>query len=145
MRERNPLTIRPFQTSDHERVIQIWQETNLTRPWNDPAKDIARKLTVQPELFVIGLVGNEIVATAMAGYDGHRGWVNYLAVAPNRQGHGYAGQIMDYLEERLIELGCPKINLQVRSDNASALEFYDALGYKADQAVSLGKRLIPDD
>lgn len=145
MCERNLLTIRPFQPADQERVIQLWQETNLTRPWNDPAKDIARKMTIQPELFIVGILDDEIVATAMAGYDGHRGWVNYLAVSPDCQGHGYARQIMDYLEQRLIERGCPKINLQVRSDNVSALEFYDALGYKADQAVSLGKRLIPDD
>ena len=139
------LRIRPFETDDQETVIRLWQETNLTRPWNDPAKDIARKLKIQPEFFIVGIAGDKLVATAMAGYDGHRGWVNYLAVAPAYRGRGYARQIMDYLEQQLIELGCPKINLQVRNDNVAALEFYGALGYKADQAVSLGKRLIPDE
>ena len=76
------MQIRPFQPADEAAVIALWEACKLTRPWNDPRKDIARKLAVQPELFLVGTVDGEIVATVMAGYEGHRGWVNYLAVAP---------------------------------------------------------------
>ena len=148
MSEIPELEIRPFKPSDQDDVIRLWQATGLTRPWNDPAKDISRKMKVQPELFIVGIVANEqeqLVATAMCGYDGHRGWVNYLAVAPDAQGRGYGRQIMAHLEAELLALGCPKLNLQVRAENTAALTFYEAAGYKVDAAVSLGKRLIPDD
>jgi ribosomal protein S18 acetylase RimI-like enzyme len=81
----------------------------------------------------------------MAGYDGHRGWVNYLAVAPDLRGRGLARSLMTAVEMRLTAVGCPKLNLQVRNDNEAALGFYRAIGYDVDAAVSLGKRLIPDD
>ena len=81
----------------------------------------------------------------MGGYEGHRGWVNYLAVNPDFQRQGFGRQIMAHLENKLVELGCPKINLQVRMGNTSALIFYDRIGYKEDRVVSLGKRLIKDD
>ena len=80
----------------------------------------------------------------MGGYEGHRGWVNYLAVDPVYQKHGYGRQLMAELEKRLLKLGCPKINLQVRNGNSSALEFYNRIGYKVDDVISLGKRLITD-
>jgi len=145
MSEKPQLDIRSFDVADTEQVIALWQATGLTRPWNDPRKDIERKLTVQPELFLIGLSGGELVASAMGGYDGHRGWVNYLAVAPECRGRGYGRQIMDHLEERLIALGCPKLNLQVRGGNDTAIKFYETAGYARDDVVSFGKRLIPDD
>jgi ribosomal protein S18 acetylase RimI-like enzyme len=138
------MLIRPFQEGDTDEVIALWEACGLTRPWNDPRRDIARKLAVQRELFLVGEVDGRPVATAMAGYEGHRGWVNYLAVAPDdrRAGHGRA--LMAEIERLLLERGCPKINLQVRADNPEALGFYRALGYEVDAAVSLGKRLIPD-
>jgi ribosomal protein S18 acetylase RimI-like enzyme len=93
----------------------------------------------------VGEVSNEIVASAMFGYEGHRGWVNYLAVSPQHQRHGYAKELMQFGEELLLAVGCPKLNLQVRETNAQALGFYEALGYKVDASVSLGKRLISDE
>jgi ribosomal protein S18 acetylase RimI-like enzyme len=136
--------IRSYQTSDEAAVVALWQACALTRPWNDPYKDIARKLQVQPELFLVGEVDGRLMATAMAGYEGHRGWVNYLAVAPEQQRRGYAAQLMRHIEALLLARGCPKLNMQVRTSNTAVLAFYRQLGYAQDEAVSLGKRLIPD-
>ncbi|MFN4265615.1 MAG: GNAT family acetyltransferase [Aquabacterium sp.] len=138
------MIIRPYQPLDKEAVIQLWQRCELTRPWNDPRKDIARKLSVQPELFLVGVEDGAIVATAMAGFDGHRGWINYLAVAPERQRQGHGRQLMRAVEDALLAVGCPKLNLQVRAGNAKAVAFYEALGYGQDELVSMGKRLISD-
>ena len=138
------MLIRPFARRDEDAAIALWRACDLTRPWNDPRRDIARKLTVQPELFLVGEEGGKLVATLMAGYEGHRGWVNYLAVSPPHRRRGYARVLMQEAESRLLALGCPKLNVQVRSANAEALDFYRALGYLRDEAVSLGKRLIAD-
>jgi ribosomal protein S18 acetylase RimI-like enzyme len=138
------MTIRAFQPGDEDALVALWEACGLTRPWNDPRKDIVRKLGEQPELFLVGTIAEKIVASAMAGFDGHRGWVYYVAVAPAHQ-HGNLGrQLMEELERLLRERGCPKINLLVRSSNAGAVGFYRTLGYAVDDAISLGKRLIPD-
>ncbi|MGO4281925.1 Ribosomal protein S18 acetylase RimI [Cupriavidus sp. OV038] len=138
------MQIRPYRPADESTVVALWQACGLTRPWNDPHRDIARKLTEQPELFLVGEVDAHVVATAMIGFDGHRGWVYYLAVAPACQGRGYGRMLMARAEALLIERGCPKINLQVREGNDAVMAFYAKLGYGRDAAVSLGKRLIPD-
>jgi ribosomal protein S18 acetylase RimI-like enzyme len=126
-------------------VIALWERCDLLRSWNDPKKDIRRKLAVQPELFIVGCSKEEIVATAMAGYEGHRGWVNYLAVAPEHQGKGFGRAIMAEAEKLLAELGCPKVNVQVRGTNASAIAFYERIGYRVEDVAGLGKRLEHDD
>ncbi|MCO5120220.1 MAG: GNAT family acetyltransferase [Burkholderiaceae bacterium] len=138
------MNIRPFAIADEEAVIALWQSCELVRPWNDPRKDIRRKLTTQPELFLVGEVEGAVVATVMAGFDGHRGWVNYLAVSPEHRRSGFGRAIMDHVEACLKDRGCPKLNLQVRASNHDVLEFYRRLGYAQDEVVSLGKRLIPD-
>lgn len=138
------LAIRPFHPSDEAAIIALWQACGLTRPWNDPRKDIARKLTVQSDLFLVGELDGDIVATLMGGYDGHRGWINYLAVAPSHQRRNHATALMRAVERKLLEMGCPKINLLIRSDNAAVKAFYDSLGFEQDAVISLGKRLIPD-
>jgi ribosomal protein S18 acetylase RimI-like enzyme len=138
------MDIRPFHAPDESAVVALWKECGLTRSWNDPHKDIARKLTVQPELFLVGVVDGTVVASVMAGYEGHRGWVNYLAVSPAYRGRGFARSLMEYVEQLLITRGCPKLNLQVRNTNREAIAFYRHLGYLEDEAVSLGKRLIED-
>lgn len=117
------MQIRPYTPADETAVIALWQRCELTRPWNDPRKDIERKLTVQPELFVVGERQGQIVATAMAGFDGHRGWINYLAVSPEVQKQGLGQQLMTHVEQALTAMGCPKLNLQVRAGNAQALAF----------------------
>jgi ribosomal protein S18 acetylase RimI-like enzyme len=108
-------------------------------------KDLARKSRVRADLFRVGLCEERIVATVMIGYDGHRGWINYLAVSPDHQRKGFGRQLMLEAESLLRAEGCPKINLQVRTSNASVLAFYRALGYAVDDVVSLGKRLELDD
>jgi ribosomal protein S18 acetylase RimI-like enzyme len=136
--------IRPFREDDTEPVVALWEEAGLTRPWNDPRKDIARKLRVQREWFLVVEDGGQVVASVMAGYDGHRGWVNYLAVAHSHRGRGLGRALMAEVERLLGEAGCPKVNLQVRATNEEALGFYERLGYKMDDAVSLGRRLEHD-
>ncbi len=144
-RQNGRMLIRPFQESDADAVVELWRLCELTRPWNDPYLDIARKLTVQRELFLVGTdEEGAVIASAMGGYEGHRGWVNYLAVHPDTRGAGHARALMDELESLLLARGCPKVNLQVRRDNAEALAFYAAIGYGIDDAMSLGKRLIAD-
>jgi ribosomal protein S18 acetylase RimI-like enzyme len=137
--------IRKFQSADQDQVIALWEACNLLRPWNDPVKDIQRKLTRDAELFFVGIHNDKIVASVMAGYEGHRGWVNYLAVQPEFQRSGFGRQLMQHAEAALTEIGCPKINLQIRETNIQAMNFYQALGYLDDKVIGLGKRLQVDE
>ena len=136
--------IRQFVPNDTKRVIFIWEQCDLVRNWNNPNFDIQRKLNFQKELFFVGLLNDEIIATAMFGYDGHRGWLIYFAVLPNFQKRGFGKKLMTFGEMALIEKGCPKLNLQIRNDNTKAINFYQKVGYREDAAVSFGKRLIED-
>ena len=138
------MNILPFSECDRDDVIALWDACSLTRLWNDPHKDIDRKVAFQPELFFVGKIQSRIIASAMAGYDGHRGSVFYLAVEPALHGKGYGQLMMAHIETTLQALGCPKINIAVRSTNEPVLGFYDNLSYALDDVVSLGKRLIPD-
>jgi ribosomal protein S18 acetylase RimI-like enzyme len=126
-------------------VVQLWTDCGLVVPWNNPHHDIQRKIDVQPELFLVGCLADKIVATVMAGYDGHRGWINYLAVHPDHQHTGIGRRMMEAAEIRLQAAGCPKINLQVRCTNTKVIEFYKKIGYTLDDVVSFGKRLKADD
>ena len=139
------MNIREFKAADSEELIALWQACELTRPWNDPQRDIQRKLDVDDKLFLVGVENNKVVASVMGGYDGHRGWMNYLAVAPEHQRRGLATQLVQCIEEKLLALGCPKLNLQIRTDNIAVQSFYKEIGFGVDDAVSMGKRLIPDD
>jgi ribosomal protein S18 acetylase RimI-like enzyme len=137
-------SIRPFAREDESAVVALWEAAGLTRPWNDPRKDIARKLQAQPEGFLVAVDGAETIGCVMAGYDGHRGWVNYLAVAPGSRRAGVGRALMAEAERLLRELGCPKVNLQIRAANGAAVSFYEALGYAPDDVISLGRRLEHD-
>jgi len=138
-------TIRPFDSADEDAVVELWRRCDLLRPWNDPRRDVVRKLTVQRELFLVAVEGDAVLGSVMAGYDGHRGWVNYLAVDPDARGRGIGRALMASAERGLLDLGCPKVNLQVRATNAAAIEFYKRLGYLDDDVASLGKRLLRDE
>jgi len=136
---------RPFDKSDQPAVIDLWIDCGLVVPWNDPAKDIERKLKVDPDLFLVGELDGEIVASVMGGYDGHRGWINYLAVSTRHQRKGYGRLIMEAVELAIAQKGCPKINLQIRASNTDIASFYQAIGYDIDNVIGLGKRLEPDN
>ena len=117
------LLIKPFKEGDEEALVSLWNMCKLTVPWNNPYKDIARKLKVQAELFLVGYLEDKLIASVMAGYDGHRGWINYFAVHPDFQARGYGKHLMDNVENRLRELGCPKINLQIREGNDKVFSY----------------------
>ena len=139
------MEIREFRQTDQEAVINLWKDCGLLVQWNDPLKDIQRKLKIAPDLFLVGELSGRVVATVMGGYDGHRGWINYLAVSPEHQKTGYGRLIMESVESRIKAKGCPKINLQVRESNTDIIKFYQAIGYDQDNVVSLGKRLEQDN
>jgi ribosomal protein S18 acetylase RimI-like enzyme len=138
------MIIRSYAEEDETEVIELWRKCNLARPQNNPKLDIERKLAVNPELFLVGLIEGRIVASVMGGYEGHRGWINYLGVDPNLRKQGLGRQIMNAVESVIRSKGCPKINLQVRKDNLKVMRFYEAIGYKMDEVVSMGKRLVKD-
>lgn len=135
------LIIRSFQISDEPDVIDLWHHCNLVVPQNDPKKDIDKKLQVQPELFFVGVIFNRIVSTVMTGYDGHRGWIYYLAVDPDFQQNGIGRNMVEKAEMKLRKLGCQKINLQVRNSNKSVIAFYEHISFLDDDVLGMGKRL----
>lgn len=139
------MNVRPYEDGDEEAVVALWDRCGLLRPWNDPRKDIARKKRVQRDLFLVGVVDGAIVGSVMGGYEGHRGWINYLAVDPSRRRRGLGRALMGEAERRLRALGCPKTSLQIRRDNPEAVAFYERLGYAEDDVRSFGKRLEFDD
>ena len=139
------LIIRPFEPRDQQDVIDLWFRCDLVVPWNNPRQDIERKLRVNPELFLVGEIEGKLVATCMAGYEGHRGWINYLATDPDLRRQGIAAKMMEAAEERLLAMGCPKINLQVRGGNRDVVAFYEAIGYKLEDILNMGKHLTEDE
>ena len=138
------MRIRAYKPSDEAAVIDLWQRCGLLAPQNNPRADIQRKLDDSPELFLVGILDSELVATVMVGYEGHRGCINYLAVAPHFQKRGHGRQLMAHVEDLLREQGCPKINLLIRTTNQPAIAFYQRLGFTCDDVVSMGKRLATD-
>jgi ribosomal protein S18 acetylase RimI-like enzyme len=139
------MKVREYNEADENEVVALWQECGMIVPWNDPHQDIARKLKVDRKLFLVGVLDNKIIASVMGGYDGHRGWIYYLAVQPDFQLLGYGRSIMVEMETRLIARGCPKINLQVRAHNRKVIAFYKSLGYKESDLISMGKHLESDE
>jgi len=136
------ISIRPFREEDQDNVIQLWDKVFPDAPpHNNPARDIRTKREVQPELFLIAVVEEVIVGTAMAGFDGHRGWVYYLGVDPDFQRRGIGTALMKRVESRLLGLGCPKLNLQIRSNNDEVQAFYESLGYFLEDRLSMGKKI----
>ena len=138
------MKVRQYLPDDEKAVIELWRKCDLIKPWNNPKRDIERKLKVDPELFLVGLVDNQIVATVIGGYEGHRGWVYYLAVDPTYQRRGLGRQIMGVVEKKILAMGCPKINLQVRANNAAAVRFYENIGYKTEDIINMGRRVVED-
>jgi ribosomal protein S18 acetylase RimI-like enzyme len=136
--------IRPFREGDEDAVVGLWRSCDLIAPWNDPRKDVRRKIDAGRGPFLVATHEAAVVGSVMAGYDGHRGWINYLAVDPAHRRRGIGRGLMEEAERMLAAEGCPKINLQVRSSNASVIAFYEHLGYAMDDVMSFGKRLVHD-
>ena len=136
------IQIATYADEHFDGVSALWQEAFPNdQPWNSAASAIPAKLAFQPGLFFVALDGNRVVGSIMAGYDGHRGWVNRIAVLQSHRGRGVGSALMREAETRLRMMGCTKINLQVRTSNAAAAEFYERLGYSVEDRISMSKRI----
>jgi ribosomal protein S18 acetylase RimI-like enzyme len=136
------IEIRPYREADEDAVAGLWRKVFPDAPaWNDPHRDIKRKLSVQPELFLVAVSGEALVGTAMGGFDGHRGWVHLVAVDPRCRRQGIGAALMRGVEDGLVRLGCHKLNLQVRGSNTDVVAFYEHLGYAVEDRVSMSKHL----
>jgi ribosomal protein S18 acetylase RimI-like enzyme len=134
--------IRPFATTDRETVWTLWADAFPNEPaYNQSQRMIARKLRVQPELFLVAVEDGVVAGTVMAGYDGVRGWIHRLAVARTARRRGIGTALLREAEMRLLALGCPKVNLQVRASNAGVVAFYEAAGYKVEANISMARTL----
>ena len=139
------MEIRPYSESDEQEVAALWREAFPdASAWNLPEQDIRYKLAVQRDLFVVAIEDSKVVGTTMGGYDGHRGWIYYVAVDPAWRKRGVGSALMRDVERRLREIGCPKANLQVRPGDLETTAFYERLGYEVEERVSMGK-LLKDD
>ncbi len=127
--------------ADREAVIALWQAAGLTRPWNDPAADFDLAMANPTSEILLARDGPALVGSVMAGFDGHRGWVYYLATDPDRLGQGIGKALMRAAEQWLQRLGCPRVRLMVRGDNLAAHGFYAAIGYEDQAVVTLGRTL----
>ena len=135
------MKIRPYDEKDESVVVALWNEVFPNAPWwNDPLTNIRRKLTVQRELFLVAEEDGRVIGTAMGGFDGHRGWVYSVAVRPTERRRGVGRALMEEVERRLKDIGCSKLNLQVRSSNMEVVEFYKSLGFAVEDRISMGKR-----
>lgn len=136
------MDIRPYKNTDFDEVIELWRIVFPNAPaHNNPASDIESKLKIQSEMFFVAVSEDKLIGTAMSGYDGHRGWVYYVAVHPEYRRRGIGSALMREVERALTEVGCPKLNLQIRAGNAQVQSFYESLGYGIEERISMGKRL----
>ena len=133
-----------FEEKHRNDVVHLWEACGLTRPWNDPNRDIDRKLADHIGKLFLLKDGDRVIGSVMVGYDGHRGSVNYLAVHPDSQKKKLGRMLMKHSEEYLLALGCPKLNLMVRTSNIPVIDFYERLEYQKDEVVVFSKRLITD-
>lgn len=139
------LQFRAYHPTDLEEIVQLWIDCGLVVAHNNPLQDIERKCKVNPEWFLVGELEEELIASCMAGYEGHRGWINYLAVSPRYQRRGYATEMMEEAERLLAAAGSPKISLLIRPTNRGVIDFYKSIGFTVDEVVCMGKRLEPDE
>ena len=136
------MQISTARESDMDEVIALWEVCDLTRPWNDPVTDYRLALGNETSAILLAHHEGQLVASVMTGFDGHRGWVYYLAVAPDARKQGLGRHMMAAAEQWLSESDSPKIQLMVRDENEQALGFYKALGYELQPVVTLGRKLI---
>lgn len=144
MRHTRDVEIRDLRPHEAERAVELWTQCGLTRPWNDPHADLIRALATPSSTVLAAVELDKLIGTAMVGHDGHRGWVYYLAVSPERRRNGVGRQLMVVSEAWLRDQGAPKIQLLVRQDNAEVVDFYAALGYTDQGTITLGRFLDPE-
>jgi ribosomal protein S18 acetylase RimI-like enzyme len=138
---RDDVIIGDADDGDIEAVVRLWERCDLTRPWNDPQADLAHARSTPASAVLVARAEGELIASVMVGYDGHRGWVYYLAVAPEARRRGMGRRMMQAAEAWLREREAPKIQLMVRATNAAVIGFYERLGLERQDVVTLGKRL----
>jgi ribosomal protein S18 acetylase RimI-like enzyme len=137
-------SIGDLRPDEIEAAVALWEACDLTRPWNDPRADIRRAFDGATSTILAHREDGRLVATAMVGADGHRGWVYYLAVAPDRRKRGLGEAMMRAAEDWVAARGMPKMQLMVRIENAAAAGFYHAIGYETEERLLLAKRLDED-
>jgi len=135
------IDIRPIADGEEAAVIGIWSVCGLTRPWNDPAQDLKLARDTAASTVLVAADGGRIVGSVMVGFEGHRGWVYYLAVDPQHRGTGLGRRLMAAAENWLTAQGAPKLQLMVRAENTAALAFYERLGLERQEVVVMGRRL----
>lgn len=135
--------VRDFREKDRAALRALWEACGLTRPWNDPDDDIDRALSAREATILVGYVDNALIGSVMAGHDGHRGWVYYLAVDPGHRGRGLGRELMEEAGLWLVSRGAPKLELMVREGNDRAAKFYEALGFERQAVSVFGKWLTP--
>lgn len=126
-------------SADKSHIISIWEQTGLTRPWNDPEQDVVNALSGKTSTILIAKESGTILGTCMAGYDGHRGWIYYLAVMPSHQKKGLGKKLFEAAEEWLYRQGAPKIMILIREDNQKVMEFYKGIGFERGSSLLMGK------
>ena len=131
-----------YENEHFDEVVSLWREAFPNdRPWNNAASTIPKKRAFQPDLFIVALDMGQVIGSVMAGYDGHRGWINRIAVLQSHRKRGIGNALMREAELRLHAMGCTKINLQVLASNAAVVEFYRRLGYSVEERISMSKRI----
>ena len=135
------MTIHAADPAERDATVALWELAGLTRPWNDPVRDFDLALSNPGSTILLARDGGRLVGSVMVGFDGHRGWVYYLASNPDCRRRGIGRALMNAAEEWLRTRDCPKIQLMVRGDNQSARGFYDAIGYDIQDVVTIGRRL----
>lgn len=137
--------VRDARPDDSQALVALWHRCELTRPWNDPQRDIERAHAQPATRILVGTLDDRVMASGMVGHDGHRGWLYYLAVDPAERGHGYGAEIIAIAERYLIDIGCPKLMMMVRPGQPRLNAYYERLGFRDNAIVAFGKRLIADN
>ena len=142
-RKPRAVVIRPIHDGDEKAVAELWRACGLVRPWNDPHRDIeSARANASSDIFVAvaGKGGGRIVGSVMAGYEGHRGWVYYVAVVPELRSQGLGRRLMHHAQDWLEGLGAPKVMLMIREENEAVRRFYEGLGYEVERRTVMSRR-----
>lgn len=136
------MEIRPCSEHDRPGVIALWETVFPDDPpHNAPAKVFDAKLAMHDDMLFVATDAGAVIGTAMAGYDGHRGWLYTVAVAPGRRRRGVGAALVRHAVDALRVAGCTKVNLQIRATSSAVRGFYESLGFEAEERLSMGMRV----